>query len=144
MDGDNEITVLIIDEHPEVCRLLARGLEALPGFRVLDHTTNPVLAAELAHQYSPQIIVTDFKRSGSSRGGALRWLRQVSPGSFLVVHTSYYVNGEREALQSAGVARCLLKGMSVKKLGAELRKVLQAKRGDTADGLPATAHPRTL
>jgi DNA-binding NarL/FixJ family response regulator len=142
MDSDSEITVLIIDEHPEVCRLLARGLEALPGFRVLDCTTNPLLAAELAHQYSPQIILTDFKRSGNSRGSALRWLRQVSPGSSLVVHTSYYVKGEREALQSAGVARCLLKGMSVKELGAELRKVLQARRGDTADGLPATAPPR--
>jgi DNA-binding NarL/FixJ family response regulator len=144
MNSESEITVLIIDEHPEVCRLLARGLEALPGFRVLDHTTNPMLAAELAHQYSPQIIVTDFKRSGSARGSALRWLRHVSPGSSLVVYTSYYGNGEQEALQSAGVARCLLKGMSIKELGAELRKVVQTRRGDTAGGSRATAPPRTL
>jgi DNA-binding NarL/FixJ family response regulator len=144
MDSDSEITVLIIDEHPEVCRLLARGLEALPGFRVLDHTTNPMLAAELAHQYSPQIVVADFKRSGSSRGSALRWLRQVSPDSSLVVHTSYYVEGEQEALQSAGVARCLLKGMSVKELGAELRRVVQTRRRDTAGDLQATAPPRAL
>lgn len=144
MDGDNEITVLIIDEHPEVCRLLARGLKALPGFRVLDHTTNPMLAAELAHQYSPGIIVADFKRSGGSRSSALRWLRQVSPDSSLVVHTSYYVKGEQEALQSAGVARCLLKGMSVKELGAELRKIVQARRRGAAGELQATARPRAL
>jgi hypothetical protein len=47
-------------------------------------------------------------------------------------------------LQSAGVARCLLKGMSIKELGAELRKVVQTRRGDTAGGLRAAAPPGAL
>ena len=38
----------------------------------------------------------------------------------------------------------LLKGMSVKELGAELRRVFQTRRRDTAGDLQATAPPRAL
>jgi DNA-binding NarL/FixJ family response regulator len=127
MNDDREITVLVIDEYEEVCRLLARSLESLPGIRVLAHTTNPVKAAELAHELAPQIIIADFKRGAAPRVDMFRWIGRSSPQSRLVIHTSYYTPDEREALQANGFSRCLLKGMSVKDLGAELRNVISGR-----------------
>lgn len=141
MNDDREITVLVIDEYEEVCRLLARSLEALPGFRVLAHTTNPVKAAELAHELAPQIIIADFKRGAAPRIDMFRWIGQSSPQSRLVIHTSYYTPGEQAALQTNGVSRCLLKGMSVKDLGAELLNVVNGRASDPV--VKAKIRPRT-
>jgi DNA-binding NarL/FixJ family response regulator len=117
------VTVLIIDEHEAVCAALARRIEGFGGFRVIEATTNPVLAVEIAHEFSPQIIVADFKRGPRPRDEMVRWIRQASPQSKLVIYGSYYVDGEREAFAAAGAQRCLLKGMSAKALADELHAV---------------------
>jgi len=50
MKPERELTVLIIDEHPEVSQMLARGLRRIPGIRVVGETSNVMLGAELAHR----------------------------------------------------------------------------------------------
>lgn len=126
MDGKRPITVMVVDQHEKVCASLARSLERLPGMTVLAHTTNLTLAAELAHRSSPDVIIADFTWGEVARPDVLRWFARMSPQSRLVVHSSYYTDGERESFLSAGASRCLLKGMSVRDLGIELRKVVQS------------------
>jgi DNA-binding NarL/FixJ family response regulator len=118
-----DVTVLIIDEHSEVCARLARALSAIHGLRVVAHTGNPVWAAEFARYWSPQIILADFKLGPRPRPEAVAWLKKISPASQIVVHASYYVNGERDSFQLAGATECLLKGLSSFELGRELRRV---------------------
>jgi len=122
------ITVLIIDEYPDVRGLLARGLESLDDFRVVATTGNPLLAAELAHKLRPDVIIADFRRRGPSREEMFRWIGLSSPRSRLVVLTTYMHDGEEEALLRAGASRCLLKGTTVKQLAHELR-ILTAGKG---------------
>lgn len=117
------VTVLVIDEHEAVCIALARRIEGFGEFHVIEATSNPVLAAEIAHEFAPQIIVADFKRGPRPREEMVRWIRQASPASKLVIFGSYYVDGEREAFAAAGAQRCLLKGMSAKELADELHAV---------------------
>jgi DNA-binding NarL/FixJ family response regulator len=103
-------------------------LDALPGIHVLAHTTNLMVAAELAHQYQPDVILADFSWGQSDRPVRLGWLGRMSPGSVLIVYSSYYVDGERERFQVAGAHRCLLKGLTIKELGDEIqRTVVNAK-----------------
>ena len=118
-----DIAVLIIDEHPEVCARLARALSAIHGLRVVAHTSNPMWGAEFARHWAPQIILVDFKWGPRSRPEAVAWIKKISPSSQIVVHASYYVNGERNAFQLAGATECLLKGLSSLDLGRELRRV---------------------
>ena len=132
MDEQRTISVMVVDQHQEVCEALARGLKGLPGFHVLSHTGNLVLAAELAHQFRPDVIIADFKWSETPRPDALRWLARVSPGTRMVVYTSYFTDGEREAFESAGAEHCLLKGLSLKELADQLRKVASRKAVDSA------------
>jgi two-component system nitrate/nitrite response regulator NarL len=119
------ITVLIIDEHPEVNARLAHGLSAMAGFRVVAHTTNPVWAAEFAHHWNPQIIIADFKRGHRPRSEMVRWMKENSPDSQIVVFSAYYLEDERNEFLQAGAARCLLKGLTLNELAAELRNVAQ-------------------
>jgi DNA-binding NarL/FixJ family response regulator len=119
-----DATVLIIDEHPDVCALLARRLGCQPGLKVVAHTSDPVVGAELARQWKPQIIMVDFKRAGRDRAEMYRGINRLSPGSRLVVLTSYWAQDEQEACLRSGASRCLLKGMRVKELARELLKVV--------------------
>lgn len=122
------LTVIVVDQNDEVCERLAQALDRLPGVRVLAHTTNLMLAAELAHQFTPDSILADFKRNGADRPEALQWLRQMSPASSIVIHSSFYTEGEREAFTEAGADLCLLKGMGVKALAGQLAQA--ARSGD--------------
>lgn len=127
MEKDRPFTVIVVDQHEEVCESLAYSLERLSGVKVLAHTTNPVGAAKLAHESSPDVIIADFTWGGAARPDILRWFSRMSPRSHLVVYSSYYTDGEREAFESAGAALCLLKGLSIRELAAEARKLLPAK-----------------
>ena len=120
MNQERELTVLIIDEHSSVSRMLARGLNRVPGIRVIGETSNVMLGAELAHQLEPDVILADFRRTGPPRAETYRWLGRVSPGSRIVAHTSYVANGEERTLRDAGVAACCLKGVSVTELAERL------------------------
>jgi DNA-binding NarL/FixJ family response regulator len=130
MKADKPLTMMVADQHEEVCDPLARALGALPGIDVLAHTTNLMLAAELAHQEKPDVILADFKWGQADRAEILRWLGRMSPESVLIVYSSYFVNGERESFEEAGAARCLLKGLPVKELQAEIRRTLATVRGE--------------
>ena len=123
-----DATVLIIDEHPDVCALLARGLGCQPGLKVVAHTSDPVVGAELARQWKPQIIVVDFKRAGRDRAEMYRGISRMSPGSRLIVLTSYWALGEQEACLRSGASRCLLKGMRIKELARELLEAVSPDR----------------
>jgi DNA-binding NarL/FixJ family response regulator len=123
MKNNREVTVLIVDEHTGIPKLLAERLGLIPGIRVIGETANVMLGAELAHQFEPDVILADFRRTGPPRAETYRWLCRVSPASRVVAHTSYLPNGDELTLREAGVTRCLLKGGSVKELAAQLREI---------------------
>jgi DNA-binding NarL/FixJ family response regulator len=134
MKNEDEVTVLIIDEHTGISPLLAERLGLIPGIRVIGETANVMLGAELAHQFEPHVILADFRRTGPPRAETYRWLSRVSPSSRVVAHTSYTTDGEERALSSAGVARCILKGRSVKRLAEELLEVVHSNGRTAAAG----------
>jgi DNA-binding NarL/FixJ family response regulator len=137
MKKELEVTVLIIDEHSDVSPTLARRLDKLPGIKVIGETANVMLGAELAHQFHPNIILADFRRTGPPRAETYRWLGRVSPDSKLVAHLSYVGDGETQMLTEAGVDSCLLKGASVARLSEQLRSLA----GETSDlGRPLNGH----
>ena len=117
----DNVTVLIVDEYDDVREALAEQLDAAPGIRVLAHTSNPFLGAELAHELEPRVILADFKRRAAPRADLYQWILQASPKSKLLVLTSYMGIEEEARCMQAGASRILLKGISAKRLAAEIK-----------------------
>jgi DNA-binding NarL/FixJ family response regulator len=132
MESTRDLTVLVIDEHSDISPLLAARLSLIRGIRVIGETANVMLGAELAHQLKPDVILADFRRTGPPRAETYRWLGRVSPGALIVAHTSYFGNGEGHALREAGVACCLLKGASVKKLAEQIIELARPGNGSSS------------
>ena len=126
--AEMSITVLIIDERPEVCQLLGERLDREPGLHVVGRTSNPFIGGELAHLYQPDVILADLQRVGRDRAQVCRWLKELSPGAKLVILASYFKNGEAVACLEAGAVKCLVKGMSTRRLAGELRAVVDGEK----------------
>ncbi len=120
MKNSHEVTLLVIDEHTGVPKLLAERLGRIRGMHVIGETANVMLGAELAHQLQPDVILADFRRTGPPRAETYRWLCRVSPSSRVVAHTSYLANGGERGLREAGVTRCILKGGNVAQLAKQI------------------------
>jgi DNA-binding NarL/FixJ family response regulator len=120
------ITVLIIDEDPDVSVRLAHGLAKAAGFRVVAHTANSAWATQFAHLWKPKIIIADFKRGTRPRRNMIRCMKDNSPESEIIVYSSYYLGDERNEFLAAGATRCLLKGLTFNELTGEVRSVALA------------------
>jgi len=119
------INVLIVDEHGSVRELVARGLNADPQFRVVTHTGDVLLGTELAWFWKPDITLFDPKTTCRHCSDMCQRIARASPGSRLVVFTSYLLQEEEQAFLEAGASRCLLKGLSLKALAQELLSLVQ-------------------
>jgi DNA-binding NarL/FixJ family response regulator len=128
MKNNHELTLLIIDEHTGVPKLLAERLGRVSGMHVIGETANVMLGAELAHQLQPDVILADFRRTGPPRAETYRWLCRISPSSRVIAHTSYLPNGEERALREAGVTRCILKGGNVAQLAEQILHLMRPDR----------------
>jgi DNA-binding NarL/FixJ family response regulator len=134
----NLLSVMVVDQHEDVCRPLARSLGRLAGLKVVGHTSNLMLGAELAHQLEPDVIVADFTWGEGTRPEALAWLRRMSPASTIIVYSSYYINGEREAFTAAGADLCMLKGMSASEFGDQIQAFVHKTACCRSGGAPST------
>lgn len=119
-----KITLLVVDDHPQVREALVSRLRAIPDFIVIGHTGNPTAAREMAWFWEPDVILIDVKRMGGQVGEACRRISLASPRSKLIVLTSYIDRQERESCQQAGVAACLLKSIGLKALLEEVRSLV--------------------
>lgn len=115
-----DVTVLLIDEHDGVRGLLSRGLGAYPPLKVVAATRSAMKGIQLAETLSPDIILVDLRRRGEYGGETYRRIARASPTSRIVVYASYLTPKDEEAARAAGACCCMLKGLSIKELGARL------------------------
>jgi two-component system response regulator DesR len=117
------IEVLVIDEHSHVRQLLEDGLNMSERLRVVATTGSPLEGLGLAGRLRPEVILVDVRRRGRFGTEVYRRLHQASPGSHLVVFTSYLGPDEEQLARDAGASLCLLKGMPLKRLAEELLRL---------------------
>lgn len=75
--------VLIVDDDPEICHVLAVLFES-EGFVVAGEATNGLDAVTLARREQPDFIVLDHMMPGMSGEATSPLLRTVAPGSKIV------------------------------------------------------------
>lgn len=130
-----KIRVLIIDEHPAVCRALATRLESVGSIKVVSSKADYTDGLKDAAVLRPDVILLELK--GSSEAGqnvvgqrdpviAISQLLANVPAGVIVL-TSYLDESERAGALEAGAKRYLLKDIDTVRLVSEIEAVARER-----------------
>ncbi|MGB8649772.1 MAG: response regulator transcription factor [Mycobacteriales bacterium] len=145
MTGAGTISVLVVDDHAVVRRGLQDLLSTASDLTVVGAAVDGEDAVRLAGLARPDVVLMDLSMPGLDGVDATRLLQQVSPGSRVVVLTSFAQTERIHAALAAGAVGYLLKDAEPDEL---LRGVRAAARGEAPFSpraalalLPGSARP---
>lgn len=133
------IVVLIVDDHAIVRRGVRGYLEAQPDIAVGGEAASGDEAVRLAADIKPDVILMDLVMPGMNGVEATRRVHQVSPGSQVIVLTSYHEDEHIFPAIEAGALSYLLKNVRPEELADAVRA---AARGEAV--LHSTVTTRVL
>jgi len=105
------ITVLIADDHPMVREGLRSMLDA-EGIEVIGEAANGADAVQRVQELNPAVVLMDVRMPDMDGLAATEVIKQTSPGTSVIVVTSYESKEYLRRAIEAGAAGYLLKGMS--------------------------------
>jgi two-component system, NarL family, response regulator LiaR len=126
------ITVLIVDDHQVVRLGLQTFLARQPDIAVIGEASSGEEALRLAAEQVPDVVLMDLIMPGMDGVETTRNLKQISPGSQVVILTSYHEDEHIFPAIRAGALSYLLKDVGTAELADAVRK---AARGE------AVMHP---
>jgi two-component system NarL family response regulator len=89
MQRSGSIRVLVVDDHPVVCRGLAAILKAEPDMEVAGQAANGKQAVELFRQLRPDVTLMDLRMPVMSGVEAIHEIRKEFRNAAFVVLTTY-------------------------------------------------------
>lgn len=102
-------TVLLVDDHPLVRTGLTALINADPAMTVVAEAPGGEVAADLAAQHRPDVVLMDLSMPVVDGVEATRRVLAVSPSSRVVVLTSFHDTGRVSEALRAGAVGYLLK-----------------------------------
>jgi DNA-binding NarL/FixJ family response regulator len=123
MPRSGSIRILVVDDHPVVCRGLAAILKAEPDMEVAGQAANGRQAVDLYRTLRPDVTLMDLRMPVMSGVEAIREIRKEFKSAAFVVLTTYQGDEDIHRALEAGALAYLLKGMSDHELIEAIRKV---------------------
>ena len=123
MPRSGSIRVLVVDDHPVVCRGLAAILKTEPDLEVAGQAANGRQAVDLYRTLRPDVTLMDLRMPVMSGVEAIREIRKEFKNAALVVLTTYHGDEDIHRALEAGALAYLLKGMSDHELIEAIRAV---------------------
>jgi len=121
-----EPSVLILDDEPVVCERLQEHLEKL-GLAVEIYTDSQQAIDRLAEKRF-SVVVTDLKMKGPTGIDVLRFVRDQSPGTQVIIITGYATMEAAREAEFTGVAGFITKPFQLESIGKLIKKTV-AKAG---------------
>ncbi|WP_255921261.1 response regulator [Streptomyces humicola] len=126
--ADKAISVLLADDHPVVREGLCAMLESVEAITVVGQAGSGEEAVTLAMRLKPDIVLLDLRMGAMDGVDATGHILSHSPGSKVVIVTTYESDSDILRAVEAGAAGYLLKGSSRAEL---INAVRAAARGET-------------
>jgi len=123
MPRSGSIRILVVDDHPVVCRGLAAILKAEPDMEVAGQAANGRQAIDLYRTLRPDVTLMDLRMPVMSGVEAIRAIRKEFKNAAFVVLTTYQGDEDIHRALEAGALAYLLKGMSDHELIEAIRAV---------------------
>jgi len=128
-----EAKVLIVDDEPQITRVLRTALST-QGY-MLRIAGNGVEAIEIAHQWKPDLVITDLAMPEMDGVELCRELRAVSKVPIIVLSVRNQDRMKIEALD-AGADDYVTKPFSIQELQARVRAQLRRSTAGSAEEKP--------
>jgi len=122
-----QISVLIVDDHDIVRQGVCGYLEAQPDITIAGEAADGEQAVRLAAELLPDVILMDLVMPGIDGIEATRRVRDVSPGSQVIVLTSFHEDEHIFPAIKAGALSYLLKNVRPAELADAVRGAAQGK-----------------
>ena len=126
------ITVILVDDHQMVRQGVRAFLEKQPDISVVGEAASGAEALRLAADHVPDVVLMDLVMPDMDGVETTRRLKQISPGSQVIILTSYHDDEHIFPAIRAGALSYILKDVSSGELAEIVRK---AARGE------AVMHP---
>ena len=130
-------TVLVIDDEPQILRVVRHALEA-EGYRVLEAATARA-GLDLAAAERPDAVVLDLGLPDADGVDVCRDLRGWSTAPVLVL-SARHSDAEKVTLLDAGADDYVTKPFNADELTARVRALLRRASAVSADGATETRH----
>ena len=117
------IRIVVVDDHPIVRQGLVATLDDEADFEVVGAASSAEEALTLVERHAPDVILLDLELQGMSGVDAIPRLRDVSPGTRILVFTAYDTDERVLGAVRAGASGYLLKGAAVAEIAGAIRIV---------------------
>jgi two-component system, NarL family, response regulator NreC len=129
--SDDQIRIVIADDHTVMRRGLRMLLEAETGFNVLSEAGNVQAVFRDVRTHRPDVLVLDLNMPGGSSVDAIARLTRFSPGTAVVVLTMEHDPLFKRAAYDAGASAYVLKEAAATELVSVIRSVATSTATDT-------------
>lgn len=142
-DGTTRISVVLVDDEPQIRRLLRALLDADPRFEVLGEAGTVPEALEVVAEQQPDVVLLDLLMGGQYGGDAIPRLVLDAPETMVLVLSALSAEDQADTLFAAGAFAYLEKSVMGRQLPEEVAALRarfeQALAGETvwADRDPA-------
>jgi DNA-binding NarL/FixJ family response regulator len=119
----NQISVMIVDDHPSVRNGIIALLHSQPDLRVIADTGSGLEATELFRRLKPDVVLMDLRLPGMGGVEATMAIRKEFPDARIIVLTTYDTDEDIYRAMQSGAKSYLLKDGSDGDLLATIRSV---------------------
>jgi two-component system response regulator NreC len=119
--ADEQITVVLADDHNVIRAGLRSMLEGERDLRVIGDAADSAAALKLARDRRPDVLVLDLQMPGAKPQGDVQDLRETTPATAIVVLTMQTDPRRARDLLRAGAAGYVLKQSAEQKLTEAIR-----------------------
>ena len=128
MQSNNQIRILIVDDHPVVCIGLTRMLSAHSGLDVIGSAPSGEEALAIVQQNRPDVLLLDLRMPGMDGIAVMHALKRIDAPPRVIVITSFEKDEDIYRSIRAGAQGYLLKDTTESEMVAAITVVDAGKR----------------
>jgi DNA-binding NarL/FixJ family response regulator len=124
----DEITIMLVDDHPAFRKGMAALIASEPGLRVIAETGSGIEAVALYRQKKPDVVLMDLRLPGMGGVEAIMAICKAFPEARIIVLTTFDTDEDIYRAIQSGAKSYLLKDTPDDELSATIRAVYAGKR----------------
>jgi two-component system, NarL family, response regulator LiaR len=143
MSEGKPIRVMLVDDHAVVRGGISKFLTVYKDLELVGEAESGEEAVRLAQRLQPDVVLMDLKMPGMDGVSATRQVREKSPGTRVIVLTSFAEDNMVQGALQAGAMGYLLKNVTAADLANAIRAAHAGRMTLSSEATEALVHAAT-